>query len=133
MGITRSLFLSEMKIAFVTGANKGIGLATVKKLGEYLNRNEWDVYLTSRTIELGQKAVADFNRLGLKIKYHQLDITDKASRDCFLKFVREKYPDGINIAVCNAGITYKVNATNPFGEQASVTNATNFTATLDFI
>ena len=45
---------------------------------------------------------------GLSVKYHQLDITDETSRKKLADFVRENYPDGINILVNNAGITANV-------------------------
>ncbi|CAH8452066.1 unnamed protein product [Schistosoma turkestanicum] len=66
------------------------------------------------------------------LKFHQLDITDPDSRKAFLKFVENTYPKGINIAVNNAGIAYKVDSMAPFSEQARVTVNTNFTSTVDF-
>ncbi|VDQ13997.1 unnamed protein product [Trichobilharzia regenti] len=90
------------------------------------------------------EAVKKLSGKGLDVKFHQLDITEPESRKSFLEFVRKNYPDGINIAVNNAGIAYKVfqcmpyvnfqqNSTAPFGEQARVTINTNFTCTVNFI
>ena len=81
--------------------------------------------------------------------FHQLDITDTHSIANLKKFIQEKY-GGLDILVNNAGIAYKViklwtiwlynilntsflqgNATEPFAEQARVTMATNFTATVN--
>ncbi|KAF6774876.1 hypothetical protein AHF37_06039 [Paragonimus kellicotti] len=124
-----------MKLAFVTGANKGIGLAIVEKLARALgSTGEWDVYLTARSEELGKKSCEALQKAGLKVKFHQLDITDVDSRKRFLQFIKANYPDGINIAVNNAGIAYSASndSTVPFGEQARVTIYTNFTCTLDF-
>ena len=48
-----------MRIAIVTGANKGIGLETCRALvksGQFKT-----VYLTSRNVELGQKALKGTN------------------------------------------------------------------------
>ncbi|CAH8453807.1 unnamed protein product [Schistosoma intercalatum] len=122
-----------MKLAFVTGSNKGIGYSIVEKLAEFYGTSgEWDIYLTARNVELGQEAVEKLSNKGLNVKFHQLDITDRDSRKAFLTFVERNYPNGINIAVNNAGFAYKVNSTAPFGEQARVTVNTNFTSTIDF-
>lgn len=122
-----------MKLAFVTGGNKGIGLAIVKRLAKtYTDSNEWHIYLTARNEELGQKSTADLKAQGYNVLFHQLDITDVNSRKRFLQFIKTNYPNGINIAINNAGIAYKHDSTAPFGEQAQVTVNTNFTCTLDF-
>ncbi|CAL8102000.1 unnamed protein product [Calicophoron daubneyi] len=122
-----------MKVAFVTGSNKGIGFAIVERLAKALNpTGEWDVYLTARDETRGKKACEELKSQGLEVKFHQLDITSLESRGQFLQHMKATYPNGINIAINNAGIAYKVNSTAPFDEQARVTIATNFTATLDF-
>ncbi|KAK4472517.1 hypothetical protein MN116_003762 [Schistosoma mekongi] len=122
-----------MKLAFVTGSNKGIGYNIVEKLAEFYGTSgEWDIYLTARNVELGLEAVKKLSDKGLDVKFHQLDITDRNSRKAFLTFVETNYPNGINIAVNNAGIAYKNDSTAPFGEQARVTVNTNFTSTIDF-
>nr|CAX77257.1 carbonyl reductase 1 [Schistosoma japonicum]CAX77258.1 carbonyl reductase 1 [Schistosoma japonicum]CAX77263.1 carbonyl reductase 1 [Schistosoma japonicum] len=122
-----------MKLAFVTGSNKGIGYNIVEKLAEFYGESsEWDIYLTARNVELGLEAVKKLSGKGLDVKFHQLDITDRDSRKAFLTFVKTNYPNGINVAVNNAGIAYKAESTTPFGEQARVTINTNFTSTIDF-
>nr|CAX77256.1 carbonyl reductase 1 [Schistosoma japonicum] len=98
-----------MKLAFVTGSNKGIGYNIVEKLAEFYGESsEWDIYLTARNVELGLEAVKKLSGKGLDVKFHQLDITDRDSRKAFLTFVKTNYPNGINVAVNNAGIAYKV-------------------------
>ncbi|CAH8669312.1 unnamed protein product [Dicrocoelium dendriticum] len=122
-----------MKVAFVTGSNRGIGFGIVAKLAHaYGSTGEWDVYLTARNVDLGKKACEELKGRGLQVKFHQLDITDTESRKSFLAYMKAHYPDGINIAVNNAGIAYKDDSTAPFGEQARVTVHTNFTCTFDF-
>ncbi|KAH8853396.1 Carbonyl reductase [NADPH] 1 [Schistosoma japonicum] len=128
----------------VTGSNKGIGYNIVEKLAEFYGESsEWDIYLTgrhlsvdnnltARNVELGLEAVKKLSGKGLDVKFHQLDITDRDSRKAFLTFVKTNYPNGINVAVNNAGIAYKVESATPFGEQARVTINTNFTSTVDF-
>ncbi|CAH8600612.1 unnamed protein product [Heterobilharzia americana] len=123
-----------MKLAFVTGSNKGIGYSIVEKLAKFYGTSgEWDIYLTARNVDLGLQAVKKLADEGLDVKFHQLDITDPNSRKAFLSFVQKNYPGGINICVNNAGIAYKVDSPAPFGEQAKVTVNTNFTSTVDFI
>ncbi|CAL8101997.1 unnamed protein product [Calicophoron daubneyi] len=122
-----------MKVAFVSGANKGIGLALVEKLARtFGSTGFWDVYLTARNEERGRTACSQLENLGLKVKFHLLDVVDPGSRKSFLQFMKSQYPDGINIAVNNAGINYKSNSNVPFGEQARVTVNTNFTETVNF-
>lgn len=121
-----------MKVAFVTGANKGVGYAIVEKLATFLSPTDWDVYLTARNEKLGEASLLELQKKGLSLKFHQLDVTDSFSRRRFLDFLKSKYPDGINIAINNAGIAYKNASTAPFSEQASVTIATNFIDTIDF-
>ncbi|KAA0192420.1 Carbonyl reductase, partial [Fasciolopsis buskii] len=117
----------------VTGSNKGIGKAIVEKLAKALgSTGEWDVYLTARNEEFGKQALSDLEKKGLRVKFHQLDINDPNSRKSFLQFLKTNYPDGINIAVNNAGIAYKHDSAAPFGEQARVTLQTNFFDTLTF-
>ncbi|CAH8468329.1 unnamed protein product [Schistosoma bovis] len=122
-----------MKLAFVTGSNKGIGFSIIEKLLKlYRPTGEWDVFLTARNIGLGQEAVKKLNNKGLDVKFHQLDITDRDSRKAFLTFVERNYPNGINVAVNNAGIAHKANCLVPFGNQARSLVNTNFTSTVDF-
>ncbi|GAA51005.1 carbonyl reductase [NADPH] 1, partial [Clonorchis sinensis] len=87
---------------------------------------------SARNDELGKKSCEELKSKGLDVKFHQLDITDKASRKRFLEYMKTNYPNGINVAVNNAGIAYRHDSTAPFGEQARVTVHTNFTCTLDF-
>ncbi|CAH8453119.1 unnamed protein product [Schistosoma mattheei] len=123
-----------MKLAFVTGSNKGIGFSIIEKLLKlYRPTGEWDVFLTgdristnnlaARNIGLAQEAVKKLNNKGLDVKFHQLDITDRDSRKAFLTFVERNYPNGINIAA---------NCLVPFGNQARSLVNTNFTSTVDF-
>ena len=93
----------------MTGSNKGIGYGIVELLATHFKSNpDWHVYLTSRNEALGQEAVKVLESKGLTVKYHQLDITDEASRKRLADFLKKNYPDGLNILVNNAAIAYKV-------------------------
>ncbi|KAI5622506.1 hypothetical protein C0J50_18107, partial [Silurus asotus] len=116
------------KVAVVTGANKGIGLAIVKGLCKA--GYSGDVLLTARSEALGKEAVELVKAEGFKnVVFHQLDICDQGSSQVLAKFLKEKY-GGLDVLINNAGIAYKVDATEPFGEQAEVTMRTNFWGTL---
>ncbi|KAB5548959.1 hypothetical protein PHYPO_G00061670 [Pangasianodon hypophthalmus] len=116
------------KVAVVTGANKGIGLAIVKGLCKA--GYSGDVLLTARSEALGKEAVELVKTEGFKnVVFHRLDICDQSSCLALGKFLKEKY-GGLDVLINNAGIAYKGNATEPFGEQAEVTMRTNFWGTL---
>ncbi|TSL04229.1 Carbonyl reductase [NADPH] 1 [Bagarius yarrelli] len=116
------------KVAVVTGANKGIGLAIVKGLCKA--GYSGDVLLTARSDALGKEAVELVKAEGFKnVVFHRLDICDQSSSLELGKFLKEKY-GGLDVLINNAGIAYKVDATEPFGEQAEVTMRTNFWGTL---
>jgi len=115
------------KVAVVTGSNKGVGFGIVRAL---CKKFDGDVYLTSRDEGRGKAAVEALNAEGLKPCFHQLDINDHASIERLRDFLKEKY-GGLDVLVNNAGIAFKAADTTPFPEQATVTNATNFFATLD--
>lgn len=110
------------KVAVVTGANKGIGFAIVRGL---CKRFDGAVYLTSRDIERGNKAVEELTKEGLNPKYHQLDITDKQSLETFRDYIKENY-SGIDILINNAAIAFKHNAPEPVSVQAKQTLFVNY-------
>ena len=64
----------------VTGANKGIGLAIVRLLAQ--TQPQAIVYLTARNAERGTAALDELKRgmektVADRLRFHQLDITDK--------------------------------------------------------
>lgn len=110
------------KIAIVTGGNKGIGYAIVKALCE---KFDGDVYLTARDVGRGLKAVDELNELGLRPKFHQLDVTDDGSVAEFRRFVEKNYA-GVDVLVNNAAVAFKMAATEPFAVQAEETLRVNY-------
>ena len=70
-----------------------------------------NVHFSARNESLGQKAVKDLNGEGLHPKFHQLDITDKASCEKLKTFLQSNY-GGLDILVNNAGMAYKVGCEN---------------------
>jgi len=114
--------MSATKVAVVTGSNKGIGYGIVKEL---CAKFDGVVYLTSRDEERGKAAVQELNKHGCYPHYHQLDIDDESSVQKFKDYLETKY-GGIDVLVNNAAIAFKMNATEPFAEQATITLQTNF-------
>uniref|UniRef100_A0A4W3JKI5 carbonyl reductase (NADPH) n=1 Tax=Callorhinchus milii TaxID=7868 RepID=A0A4W3JKI5_CALMI len=117
----------SQRVAVVTGANQGVGLAIVRSL---CRQFQGDVYLTTQDQAMGQQAVEDLQREGLQPLFHQLDITDRSSIRILRSTMLQEY-GGIDVLVNNAGIAFKVADTTPFEVQAEVTIATNFFATRD--
>lgn len=116
------------RVAVVTGANKGLGLAIVRGLCEKFHGT---VCLTSRDVSRGLQATKQLEEEGLKCDYHQLDITDLESVSKFTDYVRTKY-GRIDVLVNNAGILFLKDATEPKAYQAEQTLAVNFSALVQF-
>lgn len=112
----------ESRVAAVTGANKGVGLAIVRQLAlnypkSPLRSGPLLIYLTARSPERGQEAVRTLNQDDqLKkakclaedggdttIKYHAFDVSDSKSIRDFRSFLENEHPDGIDIVINNAG------------------------------
>ena len=69
----------------------------------------------------------ELKKEGLNPKFHILDLGNEDTIVKLREFMKETY-DGIDVLVNNAGIAFKNAATEPFGEQATVTLATNYWA-----
>ncbi|KAL5565594.1 hypothetical protein UlMin_028758 [Ulmus minor] len=92
---------ATQRFAVVTGANKGIGLETVRQLAS----NGITVVLTARDEKRGLEAVEKLKQLGLsgKVLFHQLDVADPASVASLPDFIKTQFGK-LDILVNNAGI-----------------------------
>jgi len=113
-----------MPVAIVTGANKGIGFGIVRGL---CKKFEGDVYLTARDEARGLAAVDELKKEGLNPKFHLLDLGNEQTIVKLRDFMKETHGE-IDVLVNNAGMAFKNAATEPFGEQATVTLGTNYWA-----
>ena len=88
------------KVALVTGANQGLGLALVCGLRRALGE-ESVVYLAARDTDRGEAACALLQREGLTPDFVQLDVTDAASVAAAADQIRARH-GGIDIVIQNA-------------------------------
>jgi NAD(P)-dependent dehydrogenase (short-subunit alcohol dehydrogenase family) len=90
---------SKETIALVTGANRGIGLEIARQL---VHRGA-TVTLTSRNADAGKAALEKLGATELKVQFHTLDVTEKASIVALRQFVEKTY-GRLDVLINNAGI-----------------------------
>lgn len=88
-----------VRIALVTGANKGIGLEIARQLAEAGVR----VILGTRDVGRGQAAADGLASEGLEVEAIQIDVTDGESIATAAAAIRDRY-GRLDILVNNAGI-----------------------------
>ncbi|KAJ3706556.1 hypothetical protein LUZ61_010261 [Rhynchospora tenuis] len=90
-----------LRIALVTGANKGIGLEICRQLLE----KGITVVLTARDETRGKTAVRKLRDGGAKdVVFHQLDVADPASIASLKEFIQHQFQK-LDILVNNAGVS----------------------------
>ena len=90
---------AEMKIALVTGANKGIGFEIVRQLA----KAGMFVYLGARDRQRGEQAASTLSAEGLAIKPLVLDVTDAGSIGAAVSVI-EQEQGRLDVLINNAGI-----------------------------
>ena len=87
------------KVAFISGANRGIGFETSKKLAEQGIK----VILGSRDMDKGKKALEELAALGIEADLIQYDACDSEAPAKVFEHIEKKY-NKLDILVNNAGI-----------------------------
>lgn len=90
----------EDKVAFITGANRGIGLETAKKLGEL----GITVVLGVRDVAKGQNAARQLESSGIRAEVIHYDATVAQTADAVYDYLASHYGK-LDILVNNAGIS----------------------------
>ena len=87
------------KVAFITGANRGIGFETSKKLAE----SGIKVILGSRDLKKGEEAVKKLSNFGIDADLVQYDAFDDNAPQKVYDYILEKYKK-LDILINNAGV-----------------------------
>ena len=91
---------TQDKVAFITGANKGIGLETARRLGEL----GIAVVLASRDEAKGRAAAEKLEAEGLEgVESVRFDVTKRADHKAIARFLEDRYGK-LDILVNNAGV-----------------------------
>lgn len=86
------------KIALITGATGGIGLATAKRLGQ----SGYKLIINGIDDEAAKKAEAELHELGIQSEYYHFDVTNEEEVKAAFAEICYKY-DHIDVLVNNAG------------------------------
>ncbi len=103
--MTNSDFELSGKTALITGAGRGIGLATARRLAAA----GADIIIAEFIAENGQAAAAEIKSMGRKSLFIEVDVRRSDSVDRMAQAALGVFPQ-IDILVCNAGIAQAVPA-----------------------
>lgn len=88
-----------IRIALVTGANRGLGFETCRQL----TRLGMHIILTSRDSRLGEQAAEALSRKGSPVDFFPLDVTSTSSLAALQTFVEQHF-GRLDVLVNNAGV-----------------------------
>jgi NAD(P)-dependent dehydrogenase (short-subunit alcohol dehydrogenase family) len=104
--------MSEQKVAFITGANRGIGFETAKKLGKL---GIFPV-IGSRNETAGETAVEKLKAEGIEAGFIKFDVSDKNDYPRAYAYFDQKF-GRLDILVNNAGISLEGDPMSAFGRE----------------
>jgi NAD(P)-dependent dehydrogenase (short-subunit alcohol dehydrogenase family) len=90
--------MAESKVALVSGANRGIGLAVVRELAAA----DYRVVLGARDLSKGQEAARE---VGKNVTALQLDVTNQSSVDACIREIERQF-GRLDVLINNAGTMY---------------------------
>jgi len=117
------------KVAVVTGANQGLGLALVRGLCRALGAGGI-VYLTARDRARGERAVAELQAEGLSPRLEVLDVRDDASVTGVAQALAGRH-GGVDVVISNAAA--RISPQVPAEQQVRIFVDTNNHGTLRMI
>lgn len=91
--------MNTNKIAFITGANKGIGLETARQLGQH----GFHILLGARSAEKGLEAVKQLEGEGISAEFIQIDVSDSQSIATAATEIESKF-NHLDVLINNAGV-----------------------------
>ena len=103
-----------MTVTLVTGANKGLGRETARRL----IKEGHTVYIGARSVERGQAAASELGG-----QFVQLDVTDDASVQAAIRVIEER-EGHLDVLVNNAGISASADVSGPVALKVFDTNVT---------
>lgn len=92
----------DMKIAFITGANRGIGLETAKQLGKL----GYYPVIGARNAESGKGAVSQLRAEGIDADSIVFDVTNTADHQNAFDYLTEK-AGRLDVLINNAGVHFE--------------------------
>jgi NAD(P)-dependent dehydrogenase (short-subunit alcohol dehydrogenase family) len=95
----------EGKVVVVTGAASGIGKAVAIQAARHGARAIIVSDLVEEPREGGRSTVEEITDLGVSVRFHRADVSQRADVDALVEAAREF--GGIDVMVANAGITAK--------------------------
>ncbi len=111
----------EMRVALVTGGNRGIGYA----ICEALAGRGLTVVLAARSESAGRKAAGALHQSGLSVEFAALDVANERSIEHCVKDVTGRY-GRIDVLVNNAGVML-----DPRGSRALTSDVRTYRETLE--
>jgi NAD(P)-dependent dehydrogenase (short-subunit alcohol dehydrogenase family) len=120
--------MSVETVALVTGANKGVGLATARQLAQ----RGLTVLLGSRDVDRGAKAAAELATAGVTVRPVRIDVTDDTSVQRAAGFIDREY-GRLDVLVNNAGMLIRKPATEVSADDMRAEFETNVFGTVRVI
>jgi len=99
----------QQRVILITGANKGVGFAVVKKFVQQSpDKNNDSILLGSRDVKRGQNALTQLGSPS-NVYLLQLDTSSNESIARATNEIKQKYGGQLDIIINNAGIVPKDN------------------------